>query len=86
MGLAEVANLDATHKLRIHDTTGCATGWPTGCATDCVYCIHDTAGCTTCWATGCKYVYTAQPVAKPVVQPVASTVMNINLFITPRPP
>ena len=34
---------------------GCTTGLTTGC-------IHDTAGCQ----TGCMFVYTIQPVVKPV--------------------
>ena len=64
-------------KPRLHDTTCCQWGCQTGCQTGLTTplttgCIVYTAGCqtglTTGLTTGWMFVYTIQPVVKPVVQ------------------
>jgi len=54
----------------------CTTGLRTGC-------IHDTASCQTGCITGWLFVYTIQPVVKPVWQPVCIVYTNIQPVVIP---
>jgi len=63
-------------KPRLHDTTGCQSGCQTG-LTDQLYRVYKhlpgcQTGLTTNLTTGWMFVYTIQPVLKPVVQPAVS--------------
>ena len=69
-------------KPRLHDTTCCqrschkhSTGCQSGLTTGC---IVYTAGCQTGVTTGWMFVYTIQPVVKPVVQSVVSYKWGIS--------